>query len=216
MNRDTGTVGLRGTCILSAILLGTGMGGAWQTASAADDQLSGQKADQTGPIEGQSAGVAPSAASLAGGRSVTHTRIGNYTFAQGTNSLVPLTAAPDPVLLESAPFTTTGKVVVTYTAECAVLAAAGNVTTWLNIDMQLRNVVTGALINLPPSSPNTSDAFCTANGVAGSNGWVMASITGVATGVPLADYAVQVRANVQAGTTGDSGWLGDSSLVIRK
>ena len=210
MNRDTSTVWLRGAYILSAIVLGTSMGGAWQTASAAE----GQTADLTEPIEGQSAEVVPLAVTLSG-RSVAHARIGNYTFAQGTNNLVPLTNAP--VLFESDPFTTSGKVVVTYTAECAVNAAAGNVFTWLNIDMQLRNVVTGALINLPPSSPNAQDALCTANGVAGGqDGWVMASITGVATGLPLADYRVQVRATLQNGVAGNSGWLGDTSLVIRK
>ncbi|MGH2362974.1 MAG: hypothetical protein ACRDGM_20795 [bacterium] len=212
MNRYTSTVWLRGAYILSAILLGTSMGGASQTASAADDQLSGQTADQTGPIEGQSAEVTPLAEPL-GGKSVTHTRIGNYTFAQGTNNLVPLSNTG---LLESNPFTTSGRVVVTYTAECAVGAAAGNTTTWLNIDMQLRNVVTGAFINLPPSTPNTADALCTANGTAATDGWVMASITGIATGLPLSDYRVQVRANLQAGVAGNIGWLGDTSLVIRK
>lgn len=210
MKRYMDTVWLRGVCILSAILLGTSMGGAWQTASAEN-----QTADLTGPIEGQSAEVVPLALAI-NGKSVVHVRTGNYTFLQGTNDFVPLTAAPEIVRLQSDAFTTSGKVVVTYGAECAVSAAAGNTETWVNIDMVLVNQATSAIITLPPSTNNTEDALCTSNGFAGLSGWRMASITGVATGLPLADYRVQVRANIQNGVAGNTGWLGDTSLVIRK
>ena len=197
------------------MLLGTSMGGAWQTASAANEQESGQTADLTGTIEAPFAEVAPSVATTLSSRSVYHTRTGNYAFISGPSVLVPLTNTS---ALQSDAFNTSGRLAVTYTAECAVGAAAGNTFTWMDIDIELVRVSNGAITVLPPSNaPGGQDALCTADGFAGTSGWRMSSITGIAgipTGLPLADYRVQIRARLSAG--GAVGWLGDTSLVIRK
>ncbi len=214
MNRYTGTVWLRGACILSAILLGTSMGGAWQTASAADQQVSGQTADLTGPIEAPLAQAPALAPPTLGSHSVFHTRAqNNYTFAQGTSNLVPLTST---LALQSDSFTASGRFVVTYTAECGVVAGTST-GTWLDVDIELVNVATGVITPLPPTN-GTADALCTSNGTTAYQ-WRMSSVTGIAgeiTPIPSAAYYIQIRAKIQNGVAGNSGWLGDTSLVVRK
>jgi len=92
-------------------------------------------------------------------------RSGNYTFAQGTSNLVPLDNAGTTQLT----FSGSGKHVITYSAECAVSAAAGNAGTWLNIDIELiPNIATGVVQVLAPTA-GTSDAFCTSNETAGAD-----------------------------------------------
>jgi hypothetical protein len=189
------------------ILIGTSMGGSLQTASAAGnpfDKLQKQIDVLNTKVQDNSL-------------LVVHTRAGNYTFPQGTNDLVPLDdlVAGDPPITQSNQFNAAGDFTVTYTAECAVAAAAGNTTTWLNVSIELVNVVTNEVVTLTPTT-GTSEALCTSNGTAGADGWAMNSITGVAKNVPRANYAVQIKANIQNGVAGTSGWLGDTSLVIRK
>lgn len=155
------------------------------------------------------------AVDLKNGRSVTHVRSADYIFPNpgAVGILVPLNFAS---LLHSDPFNTSGKVVVTYTAECGVFAFTST-STWLDIDIELINHATGALVTVLPPSAGSGDALCTSNGTTALQ-HRMSSITGVATGLPLADYSVQIRATLRSPPpgTGSYGSLGDTSLVIRK
>lgn len=214
MKRYTNTVWFRGAFTLSVILIGTSMGGSLQTALAEEQKVDMQEGQI--PAQQRDGGVEPSnhtalPINLAFS-SVLHSRPGNYTFNFGTNSFVPLTSSG---ALNSVRFTTSGHLTVEYTAECAVGAAAGNTFTWLNIDIEVLNVATGAVIVLSPTN-QTSDALCTANGTERADGWAMNSITGLTTSLPNGTYVARVRANLQNGVAGNFGWLGDSTLVIRK
>jgi hypothetical protein len=211
MKRYANTVWSKGAFALGAILVGTSMGGSFQSALAqqsVDIQEGGQQSN--GAVAPQNHTGLPVNLALS---SVIHSRPGNFIFNFPASIFVPLTSSG---ATQSVPFTTSGHVTVQYTAECAVGAPAGNTATWLNIDLELRNVATGAVIGLSPTN-QTQDAFCTANGVAGiEGGWAMHSITGVATTLPAGTYVARVRANLQFAGAGMSGWLGDSSLIIRK
>lgn len=204
----------RGAVLLSVMLLGISLGGG-QPALADDqkvDMQEGQIPTQHSQeaIHSQGATV-PTAVSLAFGP-VIHNRVGNYGFYFPTSRLVPLGTSGR---LQSSQFTTSGVVTVTYTAECAVGAPAGNTTTWLNVDLELVNVATHAVIGLAPTN-QINDALCTADGFAELGGWRMSSITGVTTTLPAGTYVAQVRANLQDAPAGAFGWLGDTTLIIRK
>lgn len=210
MKRYANTVWSKGAFALGAILVGTSMGGHLQSALAqqtVDIQDGGQQSN--GAVEPQNHTPQPINLALS---SVLHSRPGNYTFNFGTNNLVPQTSTG---AVESARFTTSGHVTVQYTAECAVSAPAGNTSTWLNVAIELRNVVTNAVITLSPTN-QTQDALCTANGTVGADGWAMNSVTGIHTTLPAGIYVARVRANLQFGGPGMFGWLGDSTLIIRK
>lgn len=214
MKRYANTVWLRGAFTLSVMLIGTSMGGSLQSALAQEQKVDMQEGQiqaqqSNGAVEPNNHTAPPINLAFS---SVLHSRPGNYTFNFGSNSLVPLTSSG---AVESARFTTSGHLTVQYTAECAVGAAAGNTVTWLNIDIEVRNVATGAVIVLSPTN-QTQDALCTANGTVGADGWTMNSITGLTTSLPNGTYTARVRANLQFGAPGNVGWLGDSSLVIRK
>jgi hypothetical protein len=138
-------------------------------------------------------------------------RPGNYVFNQGTSNLVPLNAAG---ATETATIVLTAqqRMLVGFTAECAVGAAAGNTGTWLNVDIEVRNVTTGVVTVLPPTV-GTNDGFCSANGTAGADGWAMHTVNAFIT-LPAGSYRFRVRANIQNGVAGNTGSLGDSSLIV--
>lgn len=197
---------LKGVLILSTMLISTSLGGSWQNALAQQsiDMRAGQipTAPSLQPAAPVNLALAP----------VLLHRTGNFTFPQGAAVLTPLT---DTGRTESLPFTNSGILTVQYTAECSVGAAAGNFTTWLNIDLELVNIGTGLVIVLPPTV-GSADSFCSSNGSLGLDGWGMRTIVGVHTSLPAGTYVVRVRANVVNGVAGNSGWLGDSTLIIRK
>jgi len=98
-----------------------------------------------------------------------------------------------------------GKKVLTYSAECAVAAPAGNSIAWLDLDIHVNGVI------VAPTA-GTGDAFCTSNGTETlGDGWVRASITVQIQGIS-GDNTVQIQARGNYGATGL--WLGDSALVI--
>ena len=129
--------------------------------------------------------------------------IGNFTFVAPT-TLVPINgvALALPFGVPSA-----SRVVITYSAECAVNAAAGVNNAWVDIDIR----IDGVLIVPPTLGPN--DAFCTSNGTAGFDGWTHPSITVVAT-VAAGAHNVSILARRNGGATG--GWVGDSSIVLER
>jgi len=131
------------------------------------------------------------------------TRPGNFTFAGGP-VFVPLNTAGSTVASFGIPGTARQRVIISYTAECAV-DAAGNAT-WVDIDILVDGVQVA-----PPTNAGGNDAFCTSNGTAGFDGWVMAAVNTVLTLRP-GPHSVQVRARTSDNVSG--GWLSDSSLVI--
>lgn len=137
------------------------------------------------------------------------TRIGNFTFSS-TQGQVNVPVAPGLFVSPAFAYIQGERVIVSYTAECAV--AAANNSTWLDLEIQARNITTNALTSLPPTT-GSSDALCTSNGTAGSDGWQMNAVNAVANSLPTGIYRIEVRARLSG--TG-SGHLGDSSLVIWK
>jgi hypothetical protein len=133
------------------------------------------------------------------------TRPGNWTFPQGAVAAVPLTTSGSTALT----FSGSGKHVITYSAECAVGAPAGNASTWVTIDIYLDGVA------LPPTA-GTLDAFCVANGTASLDGWATHAISVPTPALPTGTHTVEIKASVQSGAAGDVGWLSDSSLVVTK
>lgn len=103
--------------------------------------------------------------------------------------------------------------VVTFSAECAVNAAAGNFNATTDVDI----VVLGGGGGMQMLSPTlgNQDAFCTANGTAGFDGWSRNSITVVGgLGLPAGFYQVQVRARTNAGAF--QAWYGDRTLAVSR
>jgi hypothetical protein len=97
-----------------------------------------------------------------------------------------------------------GKKVLTFSAECAVNAPAGNTIAWVDIDILVNGVVV---------SPTTGsqDAFCSANGTAGFDGWETNAIT-VVIPVVLGANNVRIQARLNGGATGL--WFGERALVV--
>jgi hypothetical protein len=134
-------------------------------------------------------------------------RSGNYTFAVGTNNPVPLAAGN----VLSLSFSGSGKWVITYSAECAVAAAAGNSTTWMSLEIRVDGVAVA-----PTDTAGNQDAFCSSNGTAGADGWTNTSITVVTPALALGPHVVEIRAAIINGAAGSSGWLGDSTILISR
>lgn len=97
------------------------------------------------------------------------------------------------------------KLIITYSAECAVDAPASNTTAWVDIDLNLNGVA------IAPTA-GTLDAFCSANGSASFDAWNRASITTVVT-APAGVSTITVTGRLNNGATG--GWLSDSALVVQ-
>jgi len=206
-------------CILSVLLIGANSGVLPQPALAAppSDSLLGQISRLQSEITALQAQVNALQTKVEDlSLLVVHTKPGIYTFTEGTNDLVPLDVVEGNPITQSNQFITGGDFTVTYTATCAVAAAQGNDLPWMNLEIELVNVATNEVVVLAPSN-GTDDAFCTANGTLGFNGWNMVSITGVAKNLPRANYTVQIRANIQRNFVGTaSGSLSQSSLIVRK
>jgi hypothetical protein len=128
------------------------------------------------------------------------TRPGNWTFAAGTVATVPLTASGATTLT----FSGSGKHMITYSAECAV--SSTGLVGWLSLEILLDGVA------LPPTAGDV-DAFCAANETAGFDAWATHTISVPTPALPTGAHTVVIRATVIAG---ESGWLGDSSLVVTK
>src|SRR5262245_36409085 len=116
----------------------------------------------------------------------------NFTFTSGT-----------PVLLATSQFTlNNGDVfVATFASECAVNAPDGNTSAWTDIDIQLLDSSNVVISTLSPTI-GSGDAFCTANGTVGFDGWVTASMTVV--GGPnngAGNYSVRVIGRLDGGAT---------------
>ncbi|HEU5134944.1 MAG TPA: hypothetical protein VFU13_07355 [Steroidobacteraceae bacterium] len=127
--------------------------------------------------------------------------LANFTFTTGT-----------PTLLATAGFflNANESFVVTFSAECAVDAAAGSTSAWTDIDIQLLNAAGAVVSTLSPTS-GSADAFCTSNGTVGFDGWTTASMTLSSSVAPAGVYSIRVLGRLNFGT---GGWFGERSLVV--
>jgi hypothetical protein len=137
------------------------------------------------------------------------TRPGNFTFAFPARPPVPIGPG---VFTTPAFFNAAGqRFLVLYTAECAVSAAAGNSSTWLDVDIRAVNIATGVVTVLPPTV-GVADAFCTSNGTVAFDGWHMNAVNAVGgANLPAGNYRIEVRAGLSGAGQGS---LGDSSLTV--
>jgi hypothetical protein len=102
-----------------------------------------------------------------------------------------------------------GKKILTYSAGCAVNAAAGNTAAFVELDIYVNGVI------VAPTNGDAyiaEDPFCSANGVFGlTDGQVRASITVPIQGIK-GNNTIQIKAQ---GNSGAAGFLlGKSALVI--
>jgi hypothetical protein len=149
------------------------------------------------------------AAGSASATLITHQAVaGNQIIAGGPVPLLGMTSLPF--------FNFAGqRFVVTFSAECAVNAPAGNTTTYTDIDIEVLNAA-GVLVQVLTPTVFNSDAFCTANGTAGFDGWVRPSATVVGgVGLPQGDYRVRVRARVN-GAAGATASYGERALIVSR
>jgi hypothetical protein len=147
---------------------------------------------------------------LAAGTASAHvlsavTSAANFTFAAGT-----------PQLLLSGFFGVGNgqRIVVTFSAECAVRTAAnGNHNAWTDIDIRLLNAAGAVVTTLSPTA-GSGDAFCSSDHTAAFDAWASNSVTAVSGQLPAGNYRVQVRGRLNNGATG--GWYGQRALVVSR
>jgi hypothetical protein len=135
------------------------------------------------------------------------TGLDNYTFTGTAQVLIPSTTTPLFAQNKNQLF------VVTFSAESAVEAPAGNYSAWEDIDIVVVNSGGKVVATLAPTV-GAFDAFASSNGN-GDFSWSMHSITvvGGAT-LPAGKYRVQVLARLNNG--GTTGWFGERSLVVQR
>lgn len=105
------------------------------------------------------------------------------------------------------------RLIVTFSAECAVDAPAGNTTAWLDVDLELLDAVTNAVVLTLTPSVGNMDALCSSNGTAANDGWASNSVQGlVPWNFAAGNYKVRVRARLNNGATG--GWLGERMVSV--
>jgi len=125
----------------------------------------------------------------------------NFSFATPT-AFVPL--ASTGVTSRTVNIITATTYVLTFSAECAVDAPAGDSASWVDLDVLVDGIA------IAPTA-GTQDAFCGANGTAGFDGWVRPSIT-----VPLrltaGAHTIQVQGRLDFSATG--GWISDIAVVL--
>jgi hypothetical protein len=128
----------------------------------------------------------------------------NFSFTSGTPTLL-----PDATFNVNAGDT----IAVTFSSECATDAPAGNFSAWTDVDIQLVNSVDAVVNTLSPTS-GSLDAFCSANGTAGFDGFSMNAVTATHTFASSGFFKIRVIGRLDAGATG--AWYGDKSLVVWK
>jgi len=131
-----------------------------------------------------------------------HARAGNFSSGAVAGVFIPLNAAGATIVNFKLP--APGKKVLTFSAECAVDAGAGNGTAWVDIDI----IVNGVTV---PVTAGSADAFCTSDEEPGFSHWTRPSITVQVNGFAGVNN-VRILAKGNNGATGL--WLGDSALII--
>lgn len=128
----------------------------------------------------------------------------NFIF-RTPEALVPLT--PSGGTTKTFTIDAIGIYSLTFSAECAVDAAAGDSSSWIDLDILVDGVAVA-----PTDNIRNEDAFCAANGTFGFDGWGRASITLPVRFTTTGDHKVQVKARLDFSATG--GWIGDTALIL--
>src|ERR1700759_5411556 len=63
------------------------------------------------------------------------------------------------------------RLVITFSAECAVDAPTGNPSAWMDVDIVLLNATTNAVVYTASPTVGSGDAFCSSTGTAGYGHW---------------------------------------------
>ena len=105
------------------------------------------------------------------------------------------------------------RLIVTFSAECAVNAPAGNPNAWMDVDIVLLNAFTNAVVYTASPTVGSADAFCSSTGTAGFGHWATHSVQAlIPFNVPAGTYKAAVKARLNNGGTG--GWLGERMLSV--
>jgi hypothetical protein len=108
------------------------------------------------------------------------------------------------------PFVTTHdnqRVVITYIAECSVQDDALSAQVWLDLDIQVDNVVT-----VPTSD---DQAYCTSDDQNGGN-WTSVVAAGVVVVPDPGLHTVSIKAGLAGGTSGDNFRIDDATLIVQE
>lgn len=135
------------------------------------------------------------------------TGVGNFIFNAGVPVLPGMTT---PLFANPAG----ARFIVTFAAECAVNAPAGNTTAWTDVDILVLNAA-GAVVRVLAPTVGNQGAFCSSDGSAGLTGWSANAVTAVSgPGLPAGPYRVQVRARLNNGAVQAS--YGERTLVVSR
>ncbi|MEP6505293.1 MAG: hypothetical protein ABJD97_18310 [Betaproteobacteria bacterium] len=105
------------------------------------------------------------------------------------------------------------RLVITFSAECAVNAPAGNPNAWMDVDIVLLNAVTGAVVYTAAPTVGSADAFCSSTGTVGFGHWATHSVQAlIPWNLAAGNYKAAVKARLNNGGTG--GWLGERMLTV--
>ena len=105
------------------------------------------------------------------------------------------------------------RLVITFSAECAVDAPTGNPNAWLDVDIVLLNATTNAVVYTAAPTVGSFDAFCASTGTAGFGHWETHSVQAlIPYNFAAGSYKASVKARVNGGATG--GWLGERMLSV--
>ena len=105
------------------------------------------------------------------------------------------------------------RLIVTFSAECAVNAPTGNPNAWMDVDIVLLNAFTNAVVYTASPTVGSLDAFCSSTGTAGFGHWATHSVQAlIPFNLPAGTYKASVKARLNNGGTG--GWLGERMLSV--
>jgi hypothetical protein len=105
------------------------------------------------------------------------------------------------------------RLVITFSAECAVDAPTGNPNAWMDVDIVLVNATTNAVVYTAAPTAGAADAFCSSTGTAGFGHWATHSVQAlIPYNFAAGNYKAVVKARLNNGGTG--GWLGERMLNV--
>ena len=131
----------------------------------------------------------------------------NWTFS-GTSQV-------DVESMQSNVFTkpANARLIITFSAECAVDAPAGNPNAWMDVDIVLLNATTNAVVYTAAPTAGAADAFCSSTGTAGFGHWATHTVQAlIPWNFAAGSYKAAVKARLNNGGTG--GWLGERMLTV--
>ena len=105
------------------------------------------------------------------------------------------------------------RLIVTFSAECAVDAVNGNPNAWLDVDIVLLNATTSAVVYTAAPTAGSGDAFCSSTGTAGLGHWTTHAVQAlIPYNFAAGSYRVGVKARLNNG--GTTGWLGERMVTV--